>query len=204
MEGQLGLQGLLQFDAKPPSVSGNATMRAPPGGFDDSALTEIFQETIPRSKLNTTSTAPNTLSSDTPASGTPTPFPSSKTTAGQNGASKPSSPRPARSIVGSLVGGGAALVIAGGLLYVFFFRRQRKQKLAVTENSREKSELPSRASAKGHNVPEVHGDHRRNEIDGNTFLEVDGNECVEAPAGVLGESSNVFEMPSSIDWPERP
>ncbi len=91
-------------------------MKAPPGGFNESALTEIFQKTIPRFKLNTPSKA-----SDTPA-----PVSSSKDTASQSTASKPSSPTRAGSIAGGLVGGVAALVIAGGLLYVFCFRKQRK------------------------------------------------------------------------------
>ena len=154
-------------------------MKAPPGGFNDSALTEIFQKTIPKFKLNTTSTAPDT----------PAPPSSSKTTAGQSAASKPSSPTPAGSIAGSLVGGVAALVIVGGLLYFFYFRRQRKQRQVVAANP---SELPSDTSSNRHNVHELHGDHRPNEIDGNMLLEIDGNVYVEAPAGVLEELSNVF------------
>lgn len=166
-----------------PSVSGNATMKAPPGGFNDSALAEIFQTTIPQFKLKTTSTVPDT----------PAPASSSKTTANQSAASKPSSPTPALLIAGSLVGGVAALVIVGGLLYVYYFRRQ-----VVAANA---SELPS---ANRHNVQEVHGDHRPNEIDGSILLEMDGNMYVEAPAGVLRDLSNVFEMPSSIDQPNTP
>ena len=161
-------------------------MKAPPGGFNDSALTEIFQKTIPKFKVNTVSTAPET----------PSPPSSSKTTAGQSAASKPSSPTPAGSIVGSLVGVVAALVIAGSLLYVSYFRRQRRQGRMVAANP---SGLPSDTLANTHNVQEIHGDHRPNEIDGNMLLEVDGNMCVEAPAGVFGESSDVFEMPSSND-----
>ena len=176
-------------------------MKAPPGGFDDSDLTEIFQKSIPRFKLNTTSTAPHPQAPNPPASNTPVPVSSPRTTAGQSAASKPSSPTPAGSIAGSLVGGVVALVIASGLLYVFYFRRQRKQRQVVAANP---SELPSDTSANRHNVQEVHGDHRPNEIDGNVLLELDGNLYVEAPAGVLRELSNVFEMPSSIDQPKTP
>ena len=154
-------------------------MKAPPGGFNDSALTEIFQRTIPQFKLNTTSTAPDT----------PAPPSSTKTSAGQSAASKPSSPTRAGSIAGSLVGVVATLVIAVGLLYVSYFRRQSKQRQVVAANT---FELPSDTSANGNNVQEVHGDHRPNEIDGNMLLEIDGNLDVEAPAGVLKESSNVF------------
>ena len=168
-------------------------MMAPPGGFNDSALIEIFQETIPQFKLETTNTGPDT----------PSPVSSSKTTAGQSAASKPPSPTPALLISGSLVGGIAALVIAGGLLYVFHFRRQ-----AVAANP---SELPIDMSADKHHVQEVHGDYRPSEIDGNMLQEVDGNMLleidsslyVEAPAGILRDSSNAFEMPSSIDQPTK-
>ena len=89
-------------------------MKAPPGGFNDSALTEIFQKTIPRFKLNTTSTGPETIA----------PVSSSKNTASQSKASKPSLPTPAGSIAGGLIDGVAALIIASGLLYIFCFKRK--------------------------------------------------------------------------------
>lgn len=158
-------------------------MKAPPGGFNDSALTAIFQKTIPQFKLKTASTAPDT----------PAPVSNSNTTASQSAASKPSSPTPAGSIVESLVGGVAALVlVAGGFLYFFHFRRVRDQSKAKAANP---SELPS------YNVQEVHGDHRPTEIDGNILLEIDGTLYVEAPAGALSELSCESEMPSSIDLP---
>ena len=152
-------------------------MKAPPGGFNDSALTEIFQNTIPRFRLDTTSSASNT----------PAPVSSSKTRASQSAASKPSSPTRTKSIAGSLVGGVAALVIAGSLLYVFCFNRQRKQQQSAAANA---SERPTGASTDRHDVQEVHGDHRPNEIDGSMLLEIDGNLYLEAPAGVLSELSN--------------
>ena len=160
-------------------------MKAPPGGFNDSALTEIFQKTIPQFKLETTSTAPTT----------PAPVSNSKTTASQSAASKQSSPTPAGSLVGGLVGGIAALATACGLLYVFHCRRQRKQRQVLAVN---RSELP------GDNVQEVHGDHRPNEIDGNMLLEIDGTLYVEAPAGELSELSSESEVSSSIDRPKTP
>ena len=159
-------------------------MKTPPGGFNDSALREIFQKTIPQFKLETSSSGP----------ATPAPVSNSKTTASQSAASKPSSPTPAGSIVGGLVGGLAALAIACGLLYVFYFRRQRKQRQVVAVN---RSELP------GDNVQEVHGDHRPYEIDSNMLLEIDGNLYVEAPAGELSELSTESEVSSSID-PKTP
>ena len=161
-------------------------MKAPPGGFNDSALTEIFQKIIPHFKLKTTSTAPNT----------PAPVSNSKNTASQSAASKPSSPTPAGSIVGSLVGGVAALVIiAGGLLYLFYFRGERDQSKAMAANP---SELPS------HNVQELHGIHRPKELDSNILLEIDGKFFVEAPAGDLSELPSESEIPSSIDPPKAP
>ena len=166
-------------------MSGNATTKTPPGGFNDSALTEIFKKTIPQFKLETTSTAP----------ATPAPVSNSKTTASQSAVSPPSSATPAGSIVGGLVGGVAALAIAGGLVYVFYFRRQRKQRQVVAVNL---SELLS------YNIQELHGDHRPNEIDSNMLLEIDGNVYVEAPAGELRELSNVSNVFSSIDPPKSP
>ena len=161
-------------------------MKAPLGGFNDSALTALFQKTVPQFKLKTTSTTPDT----------PAPVSNSTTTASQSAASKSSSPTPAGSIVGSLVGGVAALVIiAGALLYLFYFRRQRKQRHMMAANP---SELPS------HNVQELHGDHRPKELDSNMLLEIDGNLYVEAPAGELRGSSNLFELSSSIDLPKPP
>ena len=166
------------------SISGNATMKAPPGGFNDSALTEIFQKTIAQFKLETTSTAANT-----PAS-----VSNPKTTASQSAASKPSSPSPAGSIAGGIVGGIAALAIASVLLYVFYFRRKRKKRPMMAANP---SELPS------HNVQELHGIHRPKELDSNMLLEIDGNLYVEASAGELREPSNLFELSSSIDSTEN-
>ena len=165
--------------------------RAPPGGFNDNALTEIFRNTIPRFKLNATSSGPNTSA----------PVSSSKTRVSQSAASKPSSPTRTKSIVGSLVGGVAASVIAGSLLYAFCFNRQRKQRQLAAVNP---SERPTGTSANGHDMQEVHGDHRPNEIDGDMLLEIDGNLYLEAPARVLSDSSNVLEMPSSIDEPQGP
>ena len=164
-------------------------MKAPPGGFNDSALTEIFKNTIPRFKLNTKSSAPNKSA----------PVSSSRTSASQSAASRPSSPTRTKLIGGSLVGGIAALVMTGSLLYVFCFNRQRKQQQSVAANASERS---SGTSTDRHNVQEVHGDHRPNEIEGNILLEIDGNPYVEAPTTVLKELSDVFEMPSSSDQPK--
>ena len=158
-------------------------MKAPPGGFNDSALTEIFKNTIPRFKLNTTSSAPNKSA----------PVSSSRTSASQSTASKPSSPTRTKSIVGSLTGSVAALVITGSLLYVFCFNRQRKQQQSAAANT---SERPTGTSTDRHN------DHRPNEIEGNILLEIDGNPYVEAPTTVLKDLSDVFEMPSSSDQPK--
>ena len=168
-------------------------MKAPPGGFTDSRLTEIFQKTIPQFKLKTkTSTAPDT----------PAPISNPTTTTSQSAGSNPSSPTPAGSIVGSLVGAIAALVtIAGGLLYLFYFRKQRDQSKAMAANP---SELPP-----SHNVQELHGDHRPKELDSNMFSEIDGKMYVEAPAGELvSELSNDSEVSSCIElrkppWGER-
>ena len=66
------------------------------------------------------------------------------------------------------------------------------------------SELPP-----GHDVLELHGEHRPKELDGNMFLEIDGKMYVEAPAGELvSELSNDSEVSSSVDpaktpWGER-
>ena len=160
-------------------------MKAPPGGFNDSALTEIFQKTIPQFKLKTTSTTTNI----------PAPVSNPESTASQSASSRPSTPTPAGPIVGSLVGAVAALVIiAGGLLCFFYFRRKRKQRKAMAANP---SELPS------HNVQELHGDHRPNEIDSNMLLEIDGKLYVEAPAGEIIELSSVSDV-SSINPPKTP
>lgn len=162
-------------------------MKAPPGGFNDSGLTEIFQKTIPQFKIKTASTTPDT----------PTPISNPTITANQSSASTPSSPTPAGSIVGSLVGGIAALVmIAAGLLYLFSFRKERDQSKAMAANP---SELPP-----SHNVQELHGDYRLKELDGNMFLEIDGKMYVEAPAGELSELSSDSEVSLSIDQRKTP
>ena len=159
-------------------------MKAPPGGFTDSRLTEIFQKTIPEFKLKTTtSTAPDT----------PAPVSNPNTTTSQSAASNPSSLTPAGSIVGSLVGGIASLlIITGGLLYLLYFRKQRDQSKAMAANP---SELPP-----SQNVQELHGEHRPKELDGNMFSEIDGKMYVEAPAGELvSELSNESEVASSVE-----
>ena len=161
-------------------------MKAPPGGFNDSALTQIFQKTIPRIKdaaLNTTTPSSKTNSTNG-ASGT----------GGQSPASSPSSSTPVGAIAGGVVGGVAVLAIAGALLYVFYFRRRRREKqaaAAAVANQWGNPELSTHASVSRnrHKVHEVHGDHRPNEIDGNGF--------VEAPAGDPARPSPVFEMASS-------
>ena len=160
-------------------------MKAPPGGFNDSALTQIFQKTIPRIKdsaLNTTTPSSKTNSTNG-ASGT----------GGQSPASSPSPSTPVGAIAGGVVGGVAALAIAGALLYVFYFRRRRREKqaAAAAANQWGNPELSTHASVSRnrHKVHEVHGDHRPNEIDGNGF--------VEAPAGDPARPSPVFEMASS-------
>ena len=167
-------------------------MKAPPGGFNDSALTQIFQKTIPRiedSALNTTTPSSKTNGTNG-ASGT----------GGQSPASSPSSSSPASStpvgaIAGGVVGGVAALAITGALLYVFYFRRRRREKqaagAAAAANQWGKPELSTHASVSRnrHTIHEVHGDHRPNEIDGNGF--------VEAPARDPARPPPVFEMASS-------
>ena len=163
-------------------------MKAPPGGFTDSKLTEIFQTTVPQFKLKTkTSTAPNT----------PAPVSNPNTTANQSAASNPSSPTPAGLIVGSLVGGITALVIiAGVLLYLFYFRKQRDQTKAMAANP---SELPP-----SHTIQELHGEHRPKELDSSMFSEIDGKTYVEAPAGEVSELSNDSEVASSVELAKRP
>lgn len=162
-------------------------MKAPPGGFNYSALTQIFQKTIPRIKdsaLNTTTPSSKTNTTNG-ASGT----------GGQSPVSSPSSPTPVGAIVGGVVGGVAALAIAGALLCVFRFRRRREKQAAAAAaaaaNQWGKPELSTHASVSRnrHAIQEVHGDHRPNEIDGNGF--------VEAPAGDPARSPPVFEMASS-------
>ena len=159
-------------------------MKAPPGGFTDSRLSEIFQKTIPEFKLKTTTSTPP----DTPA-----PVSNPNTTTSESAASNPSSPTPAGSIVGGVVGGITALVIiTGGLLYLFYFRKQRDQSKTMAANP---SELPP-----NHNAQELHGEHRPKELDSNMFSEIDGKMYVEAPAGELvSELSNESEVSSSVE-----
>ena len=75
---------------------------------------KFVQKTIPRFKLNTTSTGPKKK----PLSQV------QKIRPVKAKHQKPALPTPAGSIAGGLVGGLAALMIAGGLLYVFCFKRK--------------------------------------------------------------------------------
>lgn len=152
-----------RYSDRPGSASGGATVKQPTGGFNATALSQVFSHTVaryvaPTSSSSTTSNQPSNSSSPGTSS-TPSSAPVNP-------------PWPLGPAVGGAVGGVALIAIVGFVLFRLRARRRRNSQ----DNEWEKAELSGTgARSSAQNMPvtqeasEVTGDTQwpRYELDGN-------------------------------------
>ena len=122
-------------------------MKQPVGGFNDTALNDIFAQTVARYTPMTPSSSSSAAASSSASSPTGTPSP-------EGGAPTKKSSSHAGAIAGGVVGGIAAIAILG--LGTWFWRRRRRvpQQLVQAQQDYQpkyKPELPADQDATGGN-----------------------------------------------------
>ena len=140
------------------STSGNSKAMFPSGGFNDSALAEIFGKTVQKyipPKTYTTNSAPKATYNG-----------NSET----NRKSSSSSANHVGAIVGGVIGGVAAFAIFA--LLAFACLRRRRRRSVVQPSSSPFAMSTFTGNPKVSSLHEVHGVHRPLEKDGNGITEI--------------------------------
>lgn len=153
--------------------SGSATATSPFGGFQNTALAQVFKKTVPRyqsSLQSTTSSTPQPLAGP----GRPT--------------TSPSHTVPIAAAVGGTIGGMAVLVILLSLLYFIVVKRRRRKQQGGGLEKPGLSTSPSFGQRNEPGLYEMNGHDRPREID--------GAERVEAPSGMPRGAKEPIELGS--------